>query len=606
MNKKHLKTFLLFVLLITPAQSVFSQAPVTYNQSIDSEFQDSYDDAVFLYKRGETDAAIYLLQQMEKKYPQDSKVLFKLSEIAIDQKNWSYAIKVLNKASELLPDDVSIRNMLVDLYSIYNIGISEIYTEREIVKIQATNIKAYTRLADLYNKNGMFDEEEWIRRYVQRIRPDNRDNLVKLAQIHAGRQEQQDQIQVYEQIEYFYPNKTKELKKLAYMYGQQQDYFNQQRVLTRVLYREPYNLALLSDYVRVNEINKKKLGLNAFVNAQGYYLTNKSEWYSLDNFISDFSFEYPVLSMDLILKAGAGIDSQVYNPILGNLQGNKNVAMQSGLLSVTKYWRKGKTKISLESESVNVIVSGVLEPKPGVPLSWVTGELWLEDRTFGGSKNNLGFIFSQKIIQELEINAFYKEQMFDNIDALARLINKKTSGFTAIYSLPDQTSFITQYDHSVVYDGNNIKHSLLSVSYPLAVAGQIYDYQHKRIGYISAAPDYYIYLQSQLEYYDYDFKSVYYPGFFGEWRFTLNPYLKYKLKDKYYILTGITYGTGKTLLYKFGFNLGLNYSSKENNLDINLSIAPSVENYQEKTQENVIFNGKSDLNLITAGIVWHF
>ncbi|MEA1947324.1 MAG: hypothetical protein U9N83_08490, partial [Thermodesulfobacteriota bacterium] len=206
-------------------------APEVKSTISPEESEKRLQDAILLFERGKTEAAIYALQQLENADPTNYRVLFKLGEMAIAERNWAYSIEVLRKASYLRPQDIEIRLILMDIYRAYQMPIQEIEVGREIIGLEPDHIIANRRLAKLYQDQAMQEDEIQIRLKLKRLIPDGYQNLKRLADIFDEEGLYWESAKVYEQIRKYHPEKIIDATRMAALYDKLRENFRELEVL---------------------------------------------------------------------------------------------------------------------------------------------------------------------------------------------------------------------------------------------------------------------------------------------------------------------------------------------------------------------------------------
>jgi len=182
------------------------------------ESEERLNDAMMLFKRGKTAAAIYMLQQLQKADPTNYKVLFKLGEMAIAARNWAYSITVLRKASLIRPEDIEVRLILMDIYKAYQMPIQSVIVAREILALDPGHQDGIKRLADLFQEQSMLEDEIETRKIVQSLLPRDYDNLKRMADVYNGTGKLAKAADMFEYIREYYPKNDDDLSKLAGIY----------------------------------------------------------------------------------------------------------------------------------------------------------------------------------------------------------------------------------------------------------------------------------------------------------------------------------------------------------------------------------------------------
>ncbi len=177
-------------------------------------------DAEQLFKNGKTGAAIYKLQQLSALDPTNYKVLFKLGEMAISEKNWAYSIEVFRKVSFIRPEDIEVRFILMDVYRAYQMPIQEIIIAKEILSLKPDSENALRRLSDLYKELDIPEDEIKTRQKLRDVQPDDYFNLKRLATLleTTDKGNLREAAKIYEQIRVIAPEKTEDLTRLAGIY----------------------------------------------------------------------------------------------------------------------------------------------------------------------------------------------------------------------------------------------------------------------------------------------------------------------------------------------------------------------------------------------------
>jgi tetratricopeptide (TPR) repeat protein len=463
-------------------------------------------DAILLYKRGKTEAAIYALQQLEKADPTNYRVLFKLGELAIADRNWAYAIEVFRKASYLRPKDIEVRLILMDIFRAYQMPIQEIEAGREIIGLEPAHLTANRRLAKLYQDQAMQEDEIQVRLKLKRLVPDDYQNLKRLADIYDGEGLYWESAKVYEQIRKYHPEKVIDATRMAALYDKVGETFRGLEVLDHTAKRGGK-----SPWLRGRAKRKQRVLLDVWDHFEANTTFRSEESDELETTSILFESEYMHIRPRSWYDFGGQVKYGFFDyKGVGVVDGSMEIHSATATLGVLKNWRGEDYRLLIKAGATWEDVSNKIrarDPNSGINERDVA---LLENRSYGGTEpvGNLRFIAKPGLYASYEID--YEHGLVDDLDARIRMYYFDKATLSYRYKSNDLTEFLLQTDGSIISDDNVRFHALASAYYTILASGAMRDYRGKRKDFFRNPPLHFLKAGGSLEYFnDNDTSSLY-------------------------------------------------------------------------------------------------
>ncbi len=467
--------------------------PISSNES-----RQRLDDAMLLFKHGKTDAAIYMLQQLEKDDPTNHQVLLKLGEIAIDKKNWAYAIQVLRQASFLRPEDIEVRLILMNIYKAYQMPIQEIIAAKEILELKPGHTIANQRLADLYREQTMQKDEIRIRRKLKKLIPDDYKNLKRLAVIYDHNGQHWEAAKIYQQIRKHYPDKLTDMLRLAALYDKLGEAFREAEVLDHI---EATGGGSSWMQARAEKLLRKQNRIYDPIQGGLSFKTETEPTMKVDTITS--VFDYTRIRVRSSLDFGFSVKhTYLKHRGIDILDGDMSINNISAMVNAQHYWLD-------KNMSLYAAV--------GVSHDEVTGRLFgtnddvtaedfpfLEDpsfNSFGGTIPIAKVQLAAKPWLDTIFNLAYEHNLVNDLDARLNLFTFDRISAIAIYKANDKTEFQARIDNSFISDGNHRLHGLVLGNYTLWGSTAKYNYRGRRMDFLRFMPGHFVRLGYQFEYF---------------------------------------------------------------------------------------------------------
>lgn len=555
-------------------------------------------EAKLLFDRGKTDAAIFLLQQLEKADPTNYEVLFKLGEMAIADRNWAYSISVLRKASFIRPNDIEVRLILIDIYKAYQMPIQGIIVAKEILVLDPQHLTGTKRLAELYKEQAMLEDEIEIRLRLRRLEPDGFENLKRLASIYYESGDLWEAAKVYEEIRIFYPKKIKVLTQLVAIYDKLGESFRELQIIK--LIEENGNRRNWLKDRSVKNLRKQTNLADLFL-PRALFRRDKSEELRTSYIIAETNYTHrPLLSsFDVGLKMK--LESITYEG-LGVLDGD--AAIRSGTLVFygLKNWPDKDYRLVVSAGLIVDLVSGSLFPRDINSGTTSDDFPFLKDPSFNsyGGELPIGSLnFSAKPGLHSTYLVKYEHGLVPDLDARLELFYFDKATINYSYQTTDRAELSFSIDESAVSDNNSRFHQLMSANYTLWGSHPTYDYNGARKGFFRNPPSHFLMLGYSFEYFNDHKKSKLYQTYQDEIR------NKGKLSGQAnimrvapgeYIIVGFgyAYSTGSTLKYKHNGDLKLLLSDTDSGRELSLSSTYVKSFVVDASQLNQRIVGKSE------------
>ena len=573
-------------------------------------------DAKLLFDRGRTDAAIYMLQQLEKADPTNYKVLFKLGEMAIAARNWAYSINVLRKASFIRPEDVEVRLILMDVYTAYQMPIQEIIVGKEILVLDPKHIIATKRLAKLYQEQAMPDEEIEIRQQLKLLVPEDYENLKRLADAFNKGGSLWEAARIYEQIRKYYPDNIEDITFLASIYDKLGETFRELQVLDQ-LRKKGKKRSWLEGQAK----KKQRLENNVYDPFDAGLTFRKDNGEEID--VSTTAAEAKYLHILIKPSLDVGVEgklTKIHHSGRTILDGRMDIDSATISGRAVKSWKGENYVLSARLGLLWDEVHGRLRPSNPSAETTADDFPFLKDPSFN-SYGGLMPVVKLKFLANPGLRATYQvafeHGLVEDLDARLRMFYFDKTTFSYAYMANDYTEFLIQADESAVSDGNFRFHGLASVHYTLWGSSPFHSYRDRlgmpfwRKSFLRRPPISYLKIGYQYEYFDDESKSVNYEVYKTEDRH------KYKIEaqarlyrcalDKNIILKGnFAYSNGSTL--DLQRNAGVRLLYRDINTGNEIGLSYDFEEVEESNGSggNLRVSGKGRSNTVFAYIKWRF
>ncbi len=565
-------------------------------------------DAKLLFDRGKTDAAIYLLQQLEKADPTNYKVLFKLGEMAIADKNWAYSINVLRKASFIRPEDIEVRLILMDVYTAYQMPIQEIIVGKEILALDSKHITATKRLAKLYKEQAMTDDEIEIRQKLRHLVPDDYQNLKRLADVFDKSARFWEAAKVYEQIREFYPKNINDLTRLAAIYDQSGERFRELRVLDQIEKMGEKRAWLKSRAVK--GLRKENSLFDSFGAGLIFRKENNEE---IDVFTTTTKAKYLHMRLRPSLDIGGEARfTRLHHSGRTIIDGSMDIYNSSIAVNAVKKWKRDDYMLAGKFGLLWDEIHGKLKPS-STDLGVTSKDFpFLKHPSFdayGGVMPVGGLKFEAMPGLHASYLIAYERGQVKDLDARLRMFyfDKATLSYT--YQADDNTELLLQVDESLISDGNSRFHGLFSFNYMLWGSTPMHDYNDRlhlpfwRKAFFREKPLNYLKIGYKWNYFDArNSKSVYYEVFRGEKRHTYQMEVQARLygrgqgRDIFLNLLS-SYSDGTTLDYRRQVGVRLSHSSDRSEFGLSYNF---IEESATNVADNARVSGKTRSSTISA------
>jgi len=172
-----------------------------------------------LYKAGIYQSAILSYQNAIKLDPKTEIARLELGKIALETKNWAYAIRMLSELAALRPNDLETRRVLMEIYYTYEEPLLEMKTAYELLALSPSDTALLRRIANLYQMHEMHDEEIKILEQSSQLAPRKPEILEKLASLYTLRKNEKKEVETYERLLKLQPDNTMIMKRLARLYS---------------------------------------------------------------------------------------------------------------------------------------------------------------------------------------------------------------------------------------------------------------------------------------------------------------------------------------------------------------------------------------------------
>lgn len=563
-------------------------------------------EAMDLYRMGEVDAAIFMLQQVEKKDPKNTRVLFKLGELALKAKNWAYAIEVLRKAADLQPADVDTRMLLMHVYRAYQMPIQEIMAGREIIAVNPRHVEALRRLAFLYEDQDMLKDEQATRKRLADVDPANYENLKRLAFIFEDEVNIWEAVRVYQQIVEHFPDKAEDARTLGRLRGDSYDRYGE--VIER---RRALGLPGGGNPGEVNACkapyfqHKRNLRLGNPFLADLVLSQDVSPVDRIQMADVTAAYERVFLLTNLEFLLGAHVRTMGWFPLTPEVAGNRPIVAHGATVGLRNHWDDGHTSLEGNFGYENVSVSGSTQALS--PLATPDQYPFLEKRSFGGTMLvgdlALDHRFSDRFSGRLE--AFHRP--IDEIDAYVRMMSAYGATATLRYDWPSRAFATTGYNQSWFSDGNVRNHAFAEASVPIYMSDPLRDLDGHTRRYLYTYPDHQLKAGYHFDYIHDAKESYLYQSYAlsDELRhlFTLTGQHRLGRSDFFLYYQGV-YGFGRVEDMNRGFRAGFVYEEDQKENFLRLTYGTLDTNTID--QINPRYDGGSRQQGFQLEVIWHF
>lgn len=569
------------------------------------------EDGKLLFKRGKTDAAIFMLQELSKADPNNYEVLIELGRIAVGAKNWAYSIQVFRQASLMRPKDIEVRMILMDVYKAYQMPIQEIIVAKEIVALDSEHLIATERLAGLYQKQAMYEEEIDTRRVVKKIAPKNYKNLQRLAEALYTDSQLWESAKVYEQVRTYHPEKVDDMRQLASIYAKLDENFREAEIHDHI--GSIFVGSGSGKRVAISRIRKKHRIFSPF--RAGVAYTNLSEsTLNLDRY--DVFADYT----HLITRSSFNVGLETKYSHLNyrgrkSLTGNLKINHGSLLVKGSYLWKGGDYVLTGKVGAVHDDVSGQLF---GRDQRYTAKDFpFLEDPSFnsyGGTipVGSLSFA-ARPWMKEIVYQLDYEHSLVEELDARLFLMTQDRVSISADYESSNFTNLHLAIDNTFVSDGNHRLHVKGAGYFNLWASGGMYDYRGRHKSN-ARTPNYFIRAGYEIDYFKdkrLAKRSRYETFVDSEFRhegILSGQALLYTFDSNHQALfrTELSYGGGATLDYRKRAQGELVYFLPDSSNSLSFAYTYEDERSTNTTDANLQIAGFQDSHQIALNLNWRF
>jgi len=565
-----------------------------------------FDDALLLHNSGSTDAAIYLLQQVQHDYPNDTRVLFKLGEMAIAGKNWAYAIEVLRRAADLLPKDVQARLVLMDVFRAYQMPIQEIKAGQEILAIDPRHVDALKRLCHLYEEQGMPDDEEAARRTLADLEPENHDNLLRLASALEKRGLLWEATVYRERLAKKAPADTTANASVARLHGLDGNRVAELKQWERVRRLPGGNTPdTRAAYRRAYRIHKRDLRLFDPWDAETFAYQSVGPVDKIRFFDHRTGYRKLFVTSGAEVGMSAHYRDQTYIPLTTVISGDRHITSSGALLEYRRKTKGDRKSLRARAGYEGVNVSGntvVLDPENADSVTFP----FVENRKFGGVTPVGDVEYDQLINRHFGVRAVGLRHVVEDLDAYVRMLTTSGAGLGLNYTWDDGTRVEALHQRDHYSDGNNRGYSLFQFSYPLLMSYPIHSRKGHRTGYLFPVPDHQVRLEYRLENYTFDHLSPLYESFSSDLRHTAILSGQHHLGGRLYLYEEGLLESGQIVQRQRGARVGFMYENPDTHDQASLLYEALSEKVLEGSQLNANLAGNSRVQGVHLTVTWHF
>jgi len=562
------------------------------------------DDARKLFERGKTDAAIYLLQQVEKADPNNYPVLLKLGEMAIADKNWAYSITVLRKASLIRPKDVEVRLILLDIYKAYQMPIQGIIVAKEILAIDPSHIVATRRLAKLYHEQAMLEDEINTRKSLRRLVSNDYDNLKRLAVIYDNSGELWEAAQLYEEIRKFHPDKNQDLSRLAGIYDRLGESFRGLQVIDQ-LEKNGEDLGWLEERSAVRLRQQSEIHDHFTTGLD--IRSDKSDELKSTSTNAGISYKHLSLRSSFDYALDINLKHDTYKG-LNDLAGDLKINNGTFTISSWKNWQGEDYQLMASIGALWDGISGKLSLRDSSSGLTAADYALLKDPRFESSGGTMAigrFAFIAQPGLHNRYQASISRGQIEDLDALLQMLSQNKFALDYLYQSNDLTTIEASADSANFSDNNTRSHASLGGSYVLWGNDAMRDYTGRRKGFLRLPLRRALSIGFMTEYFKDKERSILYESFDAEHRHkaTLGGQFRiYRRKADQSIFMHLTYeySTGTTLDSQHNADLRVFYFNADNSNEMGISIGYEKSRVKDSQQQNKNIVGESKAFVISA------
>ncbi|HPZ07662.1 MAG TPA: hypothetical protein PL110_06085 [Candidatus Eremiobacteraeota bacterium] len=171
-----IKIIISVVLLFITLSVAFAQTMYT---------EDLLKEAKYLRAKGLKASAISIYSQILEEEPENTENLLDFADLMIEIENYSYAIILYTKYLNLKPEDIKIRELLIDIYTstlAYDKAEEECLT---FLKKYPYNTEMLSRLAYVYRTDHQIGKEMIITEEILKLQPTNKEATLRLLDLYV-------------------------------------------------------------------------------------------------------------------------------------------------------------------------------------------------------------------------------------------------------------------------------------------------------------------------------------------------------------------------------------------------------------------------------------
>lgn len=571
------------------------------------------EDAKLLFNRGKTDAAIFMLQELNKVDPDNYDVLLELGRIAVGAKNWAYSIQVFRQASLMRTKDIEVRLILMDVYKAYQMPIQEIIVCKEIVALDRNHVLATQRLAELYHDQAMLEDEIIVRQKLKRLTPSDYLNLKKLAVLFDKNAQLWESAKVYELVRKRHPDKLDDMQRLAAIYDTLGESFREAEVLDHIDERGGGGSWMES---HAEKVLRQENNITDPFAARSTFKIEKEP--TLKTYSARQQVSYTRIrvrsSVDFGIKAT--YDHLNYKG-QGLLDGNMQINSGSVELSAIQNWSGLDYILAASVGFLHDDVSGNLYARNRNPSVTAADFPFLTDPSFNSYGGTIP-IGSLKFTANPSLNTTYsiayRHGIVEDLDARLEQFQHDTLSLGASYYATDRTLLSLELDNAFISDGNFRFHAKAGGYYNLWTGSSKYDYQGKRRGHFSSSQVSFLRLGYEFDYFIDTQRAS------GEKyeTFTHSEYrhrgiilgqtevMKFGLNDQLLLNLKFSYGMGRTQDYSREAKARLFYYKPDTSNEFGLSYGFADEDSTNQPEDNQRIGGRTTSHAVSLYTRWGF
>jgi len=591
--------FGLFVVVAFLSVSGIAQAiPATRNAK-DTRFED----ALELYKAGQAPAAIYMLQQLAKDHPSDSKVYLKLAEMAVEQKNWAYGIQTLAQAARCRPDDIVVRQVLMSIYAAYQMPIEEIMVGKEILAVQPRNKKIIRRLVALCFKQNLFEDEALMRSKLHDLDPGDYENMLLLADLYCRTGKVVEEINTLRSILKRWPDRREHRIRLAALYGETSDHYNELDILKTLPAgrRDPVARKMKRKAVALHRLDQKILNMYEPTlhvlreeSPEVHISRSGSESVTVLTSLSKYQDFGLWLRYDHLDYTGTNL-----------LLGTRKIDSYDWQFRRITEWDRERSKLTLGLGMSHVGVGGSLVSRYGIGLNPADFP-FMEDREFGGSTPIAKILYETRIRPRLTLQGWILREIMPDVDAQVRMVVKHEAGGNATYSWFDNTRAALNYAIYESSDDNTSQNARFSLERVFLGKLPEHDLGGHRSGFSESTPSSCVLLKYQADYLDTRRRSNLYQYYPDEIEHEVSAVGEVRLSRFLFFKGEEVWATGNNvLLAKWATNLDLGWRDRQNNNELSLRYGWTLTRVNSSTT-NQTLQGETKIKELQLVGRWNF